>query len=57
MHPRWRRQLAELGARPGAAGQSVLRRWARREEMDAVVLLAVVLEALAHLHGLPASRC
>ena len=55
MHPRWRRQLAELGAKAWWPPDSpYCAAWARREEVDAVALLAVVLEALAHLHQLPA---
>jgi uncharacterized protein DUF2786 len=55
LHPRWRRQLAELGATAWWPPDSpYCAAWARREEVDAVGLLAIVLEALAHLHGLPA---
>jgi Protein of unknown function (DUF2786) len=53
-HPRWRAQLAELGAtqwwpqdRPYAEV------WAERAGIDTVAMLALVLEALAHLRVLP----
>ncbi|HEX4251749.1 MAG TPA: DUF2786 domain-containing protein [Pseudonocardia sp.] len=55
MHPRWRRQLAELGATVWWPSDSpYCAAWARREGVDVAGMLAVVLEALAHLRRLPA---
>jgi hypothetical protein len=52
-HPRWRAQLAELGARKWwPQDRSYAEAWAERAGIDTVAMLALVLEALAHLRVL-----
>jgi hypothetical protein len=53
-HPRWRAQLAELGAtRWWPQDKPYAEAWAERAGIDTVAMLALVLEALAHLRVLP----
>lgn len=55
MHPRWRAQLAELGASVWwDPALPFIAAWSTREAADDVAALAVVLEQLAHLGVLPA---
>ncbi|MDT7628902.1 MAG: hypothetical protein QOI50_832, partial [Pseudonocardiales bacterium] len=52
-HPRWRAQLVELGARQWwPQDKPYAEAWAERAGIDTVSMLALVLEALAHLRVL-----
>ena len=54
LHPRWRAQCVELGASAWwPADRCYVAAYAEREGLDAVTLLARVLEVLAHLRALP----
>ena len=52
VHPRWRAQLAELGATVWwDRGEPYCAAWARREGVDTVTMLATVIGAMTHISG------
>jgi hypothetical protein len=54
LHPRWRAQLAEIGATPWwSPDQSHLDGYAARHRLDDAALLALLLRVLAQLSALP----
>jgi hypothetical protein len=55
VHPRWRAQLAQLGATPWwRPEESHVGAYADRNRLDSVTILTIVLQMLAKLHVLPA---